>query len=56
MSFTLESRDGDGFIMGERRRYAHSALYVRALIEAAALVVLQFEKQSIRPREACRAS
>ena len=38
MAFTLERHDGDGFIMGEGRRYAHSAPYVRASIEAAGLV------------------
>jgi hypothetical protein len=38
----------DGFIMGEGRRYAHSASYVRASIEAAGLVVLQLEQQSTR--------
>jgi predicted TPR repeat methyltransferase len=48
LAFTLERHDGDGFIMGEGRRYAHSASYVRASIEAAGLVVLQLERQPIR--------
>jgi predicted TPR repeat methyltransferase len=48
LAFTLERHDGDGFIMGEGRRYAHSACYVRASIEAAGLVVLQLEQQPIR--------
>jgi predicted TPR repeat methyltransferase len=48
LAFTLERHDGDGFIMGEGRRYAHSASYVRASIEAAGLVVLQFEQHSAR--------
>ena len=48
MAFTLESHDGDGFMIGEGRRYAHGASYVRASIEAAGLVVLQLEQQSIR--------
>jgi predicted TPR repeat methyltransferase len=48
LAFTLERHDGDGFIMGEGRRYAHSASYVRASIQAAGLVVLQFEQHSIR--------
>lgn len=48
LAFTVERHDGDGFIMGEGRRYAHSASYVRASIEAAGLVVLQLEQQSIR--------
>jgi predicted TPR repeat methyltransferase len=29
LAFTLERHDGDGFIMGEGRRYAHSASYAR---------------------------
>jgi predicted TPR repeat methyltransferase len=48
LAFTLERHDGDGFVMGEGRRYAHSAGYVRASIEAAGLVVLQLEQQPIR--------
>ena len=48
LAFTLERHDGDGFIMGEGRRYAHSAPYVRASIEAAGLVVLQLEQHSTR--------
>ena len=48
LAFTLERHDGDGFIMGEGRRYAHSASYVRASIEAVGLVVLQLEQQSTR--------
>jgi predicted TPR repeat methyltransferase len=48
LAFTLERHDGDGFIMGEGRRYAHGASYVRASIEAAGLVVLQLEQQPIR--------
>jgi hypothetical protein len=45
----------DGFIMGEGRRYAHSASYVRASIEAAGLVVLQLEQQSTRYERRARA-
>ena len=48
LAFTLERHDGDGFIMGEGRRYAHSASYMRASIEAVGLVVLQFEQHSAR--------
>jgi predicted TPR repeat methyltransferase len=48
LAFTLETHDGEGFIMGKGRRYAHGASYVRAMIEAAGLVVLQFEPQPIR--------
>jgi predicted TPR repeat methyltransferase len=48
LAFTLERHDGDGFIMGEGMRYAHSASYVRASIEAAGLAVLRLEQQSTR--------
>lgn len=48
LAFTTERHDGDGFIMGQGRRYAHSASYVRASIEAVGLVVLQFEQHSAR--------
>jgi predicted TPR repeat methyltransferase len=48
LAFTLETHDGEGFIMGEGRRYAHSAPYVRASIEAAGLVLLQLDQQAVR--------
>jgi predicted TPR repeat methyltransferase len=48
LAFTLERHDGDGFVMGEGRRYAHSAAYARAAIEAAGLAVLQFDRHSAR--------
>lgn len=48
LAFTLERHEGDGFIMGEGRRYAHGDCYVRASIEAAGLAVLVHEQQSIR--------
>jgi predicted TPR repeat methyltransferase len=48
LAFTLERHDGDGFIMGGGRRYAHGASYVRGSIEAAGLVVLRLEQQPIR--------
>jgi len=48
LAFTLERHDGDGFTMGGARRYAHSASYVRASIEAVGLVVLQLEQHSTR--------
>ncbi len=48
LAFTLERHEGDGFIMGEGRRYVHGASYVRASIAAAGLVVLQFEQHSAR--------
>jgi predicted TPR repeat methyltransferase len=48
LAFTSERHDGDGVIMGEGRRYAHSTSYVRASIEAAGLVVLRLEEHSAR--------
>ena len=48
LAVTLERHDGDGFIMGQGRRYAHSASYVRASIEAVGLVVLRLEQHSTR--------
>lgn len=48
LAFTVESHDGDGFIMGEGRRYAHGGAYVRASIEAAGLAVLQLDRQPVR--------
>ncbi len=48
LAFTLERHDGDGFIMGEGRRYAHGVSYVRASIEAVGLVVLGLELHSAR--------
>jgi predicted TPR repeat methyltransferase len=48
LAATFEEHDGDGFILGEGRRYAHSASYVRAVIESVGLVVLQLEQCSTR--------
>lgn len=48
LAFSLERHEGNGFVMGEGRRYAHSASYVRASIEAAGLVALRHDQQSIR--------
>jgi predicted TPR repeat methyltransferase len=48
LAFTLERHDGDGFILGEGLRYAHSESYVRTSIEAAGLAILQLEPQSSR--------
>jgi len=48
LAFSVERHEGDGVIMGEGRRYAHSDSYVRASIEAAGLVMLRHEQQSVR--------
>jgi predicted TPR repeat methyltransferase len=48
LALTLERHDGDGFILSDGRRYAHSASYLRASIEAVGLVTLQLEQHSSR--------
>jgi predicted TPR repeat methyltransferase len=47
-ALTVERHDGDGVVLSEGRRYAHSVSYVRASIEAAGLVALQLEQHSAR--------
>jgi predicted TPR repeat methyltransferase len=48
LAFTTETHDGDGVILGEGLRYAHSADHVRASVEAAGLDVSQLEDRSAR--------
>ena len=48
VAFTLERNAGDGVIIGEGLRYAHSAGYVRASLAAAGLRLSQLEEQSFR--------
>jgi predicted TPR repeat methyltransferase len=48
LAFTVETHDGDGVILGEGLRYAHSADYVRASIRDAGLALSQFEVLSAR--------
>jgi predicted TPR repeat methyltransferase len=48
LAFTLERSAGDGVILGQGLRYAHSASYVRASLTAAGLVLSQLEEQSFR--------
>src|SRR3984893_3912898 len=47
-AFTVETHDGDGVILGEGLRYAHSADYVRASIRDAGLALSQLEVLSAR--------
>jgi predicted TPR repeat methyltransferase len=47
-AFTLERNPGDGVIIGEGLRYAHSPDYVRASLAAAGLRLSQLEQQSFR--------
>jgi predicted TPR repeat methyltransferase len=48
LAFTAETHAGDGVVLGEGLRYAHSARYLRASIEAAGLTLHQFEAASSR--------
>jgi predicted TPR repeat methyltransferase len=48
LAFTLESHDGDGIVLGEGLRYAHSAEYVRGAITKAGLKLLTLEPASPR--------
>jgi predicted TPR repeat methyltransferase len=48
LAFTTETHDGEGVIIGEGLRYAHSADHVRASIEAAGLNLCQLEDRSAR--------
>jgi predicted TPR repeat methyltransferase len=48
LAFTVETHRGDGVILGEGLRYAHSAGYVRASINDAGLTLSQFDELSAR--------
>jgi predicted TPR repeat methyltransferase len=48
LAFTVETHNGDGVILGEGLRYAHSADYVRASIRDAGLALSQLEVLSAR--------
>jgi len=48
LAFTLERNPGDGVILGEGLRYAHSPQYVRASLATAGLKPSQLEEQSFR--------
>jgi predicted TPR repeat methyltransferase len=48
IAFTLETHDGDGVVLGEGLRYAHSANYVRGAIGKAGLKLLTLEPASPR--------
>jgi predicted TPR repeat methyltransferase len=48
LAFTLETHDGDGIVLGEGLRYAHSAEYVRGVIGKAGLKLLTLEPASPR--------
>jgi predicted TPR repeat methyltransferase len=48
LAFTVETHGGDGVVLGEGLRYAHSADYVRASIRDAGLALSRLEVQSAR--------
>jgi predicted TPR repeat methyltransferase len=48
LAFTLERHAGDGVILGEGLRYAHSPHYVRNALMLAGLTLAQCEEQSFR--------
>jgi predicted TPR repeat methyltransferase len=48
LAFTTETHAGEGVIIGEGLRYAHSAAYVRASVEAAGLKLSLLENRSAR--------
>ncbi|MBR0777177.1 methyltransferase domain-containing protein [Bradyrhizobium diazoefficiens] len=48
IAFTLETHDGDGVVLGEGLRYAHSADYVRGAIARAGLKLSTLEPASPR--------
>lgn len=48
IAFTTETHDGEGVLLGEGLRYAHSAAHVRAAIEAARLKLSHLENLSAR--------
>ena len=48
LAFTVETHDGDGVILGEGLRYAHSAAYLRAAIGDCGLTLSRLEELSAR--------
>jgi predicted TPR repeat methyltransferase len=48
LAFTAETHRGDGVVLGEGLRYAHSTAYVRASISDAGLTLSQLEDLSAR--------
>lgn len=47
-AFTLQSHDGEGFILGEDARYAHGETYLRDLAQIHGFEVMIFEERSPR--------
>jgi predicted TPR repeat methyltransferase len=51
VTFTVETHDGDGVIMGAGLRYAHSADYVRNTVAASGLALTHLERASPRTED-----
>jgi len=47
-AFTVQAHEGDGFILGEDARYAHSEAYLRELADAVGFTMVIFERVSTR--------
>jgi predicted TPR repeat methyltransferase len=47
-AFTVQAHEGEGFILGEDARYAHSESYLRKLAETAGFTMVLFERVSTR--------
>ncbi len=47
-AFTVQAHEGEGFVLGEDARYAHSETYVRDLAQAMGFTVVIFERVSTR--------
>ena len=47
-AFTVQAHEGDGFILGEDARYAHSEAYLRKLADAVGFTMVIFERVSTR--------
>jgi predicted TPR repeat methyltransferase len=47
-AFTVQAHEGEGFILGEDARYAHSEAYLRELAQAQGFAVIIFERVSTR--------
>jgi predicted TPR repeat methyltransferase len=48
LAFTVETHAGDGVILGEKLRYAHSAKHVRSTLTAAGLNLVSIDEASTR--------
>ena len=47
-AFTVQAHEGEGFVLGEDARYAHSESYLRGLAETSGFTVVIFERVSTR--------